>query len=128
MKNPTGLEIPPEMRAFAEKSVGEARKAFEGYMDATAKAFGTAEKSAEAIHSSAKEMGRKAISFAEANISASMDFAQKLVGARTPEEFMALQTEFIQTQMKSLSEQAKALGDTVTTVGKSAFESMKPKG
>jgi len=25
----TGLEIPPEMRAFAEKSVSEARKAFE---------------------------------------------------------------------------------------------------
>jgi|APFre7841882630_1041343.scaffolds.fasta_scaffold00005_35 phasin len=128
IKNPTGIEIPPEMRAFAEKSVGEARKAFEGYIEAATKAFGTAEKSAEAIQSNAKDMGRKAIGFAEANINAGMDFAQKLVGARTPEEFMALQTEFIQTQMKSLSEQVKALGETATAAGKSAFESLKPKG
>jgi phasin len=127
MKNPTGLEIPPEMRAFAEKSVGEARKAFEGYMDAAAKAFGTAEKSAEAVQSSAQEMGRKVMGFAEANITTSMDFAQKLFSARTPEEFLALQTEFVQTQMKNLTEQAKALGDTATAAGKSALDKMKPK-
>jgi phasin family protein len=107
--------------------VGEARKAFEGYMDAAAKAFGTAEKSAEAVQSSAQEMGRKVMGYAEANITTSMDFAQKLFSARTPEEFLALQTEFVQTQMKNLTEQAKALGDTATAAGKSALDKMKPK-
>ena len=32
-----------------------------------------------------------------------------------------------QAQMKSLSEQTKALGDGATQAGKSAFETMKPK-
>jgi len=102
----TGLEIPPEMRAFAEKSVGEARKAFETYMDAATKAFGTVEQSTQAM----------------------LDFAQKLVQAKDAEEVMRLQTEFTQAQMKSLSEQTKVLGDSATQAGKSAFDAMKPKG
>ena len=127
MKNPTGVEVPPEMRAFAEKSVGEARKALEGYMDAATRALGTVEKSAEAMQSSARDMGRKAMGFAEANVAASMDFVQKIVSARTPEEFMALNTEFVQTQTKALAEQAKAMGDTAAQASKATFEASKPK-
>ena len=123
----TGLEIPPEMRAFAEKSVSEARKAFETYMDAATKAFGTVEQSAHSMQTNARELGRKAIGFAEDNVSATLDFAQKLVQAKDAADVMRLQTEFTQAQMKSLSEQTKALGDSATQAGKSAFESMKPK-
>ncbi len=123
----TGLEIPPEMRAFAEKSVSEARKAFETYMDAATKAFGTVEQSAQTMQTNARELGKKAIGLAEGNVSATLDFAQKLVQAKDAEEVMRLQTEFTQAQMKSLSEQTKALGDSATQAGKSAFESMKPK-
>ena len=123
----TGMEIPPEMRAFAEKSVGEARRAFEAYMDAATKALGTAEQSAQAVQSNARDLGRKAIGFAEDNVSATLDFAQRLVQAKDAEELMRLQAEFTQAQIKSLSEQTKALGDTATQAGKSAFEAMKPK-
>ena len=123
----TGMEIPPEMRAFAEKSVGEARRAFEAYMEAATKALGSAEQSAQAIQSNARDLGRKAIGFAEDNVSATLDFAQRLVQAKDAEEVMRLQAEFTQVQMKSLSEQTKALGDTATQAGKSAFEAMKPK-
>ncbi len=123
----TGLEIPPEMRAFAEKSVSEARKAFETYMDAATKAFGTVEQSAQTMQTNARELGKKAIGFAEGNVSATLDFAQKLVQAKDAADVMRLQTEFTQAQMKSLSEQTKALGDSATQAGKSAFETMKPK-
>ncbi|HLL27013.1 MAG TPA: phasin [Xanthobacteraceae bacterium] len=123
----TGFEIPPEMRAFAEKSVGEARKAFESYMDAATKALGSVEQSAQTMQSTARELGRKAIGFAEDNVTATLDFAEKLVQAKDPEEFMRLQAEFTQAQMKSLSEQTKALGDSAAQAGKSAFEAMKPK-
>jgi phasin len=123
----TGMEIPPEMRAFAEKSVGEARRAFEAYMDAATKALGAVEQSAKALQSNSRELGRKAIGFAEDNVTATLDFAQRLVQAKDAEEVMRLQQEFTQAQIKSLSEQTKALGDSATAVGRSAFESMKPK-
>jgi len=123
----TGLEIPPEMRAFAEKSVGEARRAFEAYMDAATKALGNVEQSAQAMQSNARDLGRKAIGFAEDNVSATLDFAQKLVQAKDAEEVMRLQTEFTEAQMKALSQQTKALGDSAAQAGKSAFEAMNPK-
>jgi len=79
------------------------------------------------MQTNARELGRKAIGFAEDNVSATLDFAQKLVQAKDAEEVTRLQTEFTQAQMKSLSEQTKALGDSATQAGKSAFEAMKPK-
>lgn len=126
MKNSAGVEVPPEMRAFAEKSVSDARRAFEGYMDAATKALGGMEKSAAAVQSNARDMGRKAMGFAEDNITASLDFVQKLVSATDPQEVARLQAEFTQAQMKLLAEQAKALGDSVTEAGKAAFEAAKP--
>jgi phasin len=126
MKNPAGVEIPPEMRAFAERSVSEARKAFEGYMDAATKALGAMEKSAVAMQSNARDVGRKAMGFAEDNVTASLDFAQKLMSARDPQEVVRLQAEFAQAQMKALAEQAKALGDSAAETGKAAFDAAKP--
>jgi phasin len=120
--NPTGMEIPAEMRAFAEKSVTEARKAFEGYMDAATKAIGSMEKSAENIQVNSRDLGRKAMGFAEDNVNASLDFIQKLVSARDVQEVVRLQTEFAQAQMKNLAEQAKSLGGSAAEAGKSAFE------
>jgi phasin len=116
------MEIPAEMRAFAEKSVSEARKAFEGYMDAASKALGSMEKSAETVQANTRELGRKAMGFAEDNVNASLDFIQKLVSARDVQEVVRLQTEFAQAQMKNLAEQAKSLGTSAAETGKSAFD------
>lgn len=125
--NPTGMEIPAEMRAFAEKSVGEARKAFEGYMDAATKAIGGMEKSAESIQSNSRDLGRKAMGFAEENVAASLDFIQKLVSARDVQEVVRLQTEFAQAQIKNLADQAKALGGSAAEAGKAAYDKVAPK-
>ncbi len=119
---PTGMEIPPEMRAFAEKSVSEARKAFEGYMDAATKALGGMEKSAENIQATSRDLGRKAMGFAEENVTASLDFIQKLVSAKDLQEIVRLQTEFAQAQIKNLADQAKALGGSAAEAGKAAFD------
>ena len=48
--------------------------------------------------------------FAEQNIANSFAFAQKLVRAKDIQEVMALQQEYLQSQMKAMSEQAKDLG------------------
>lgn len=121
----SSFEVPVEMRAFAEKSVSEARKAFEGYMDAATKALGTMEKSAENIQATNRDLGRKAMGFAEDNVAASLDFIQKLVNARDVQEVVRLQTEFTQAQIKNLADQAKALGSSVAEAGREATEAGK---
>jgi phasin len=118
------FDVPTQMRQFAEQSVEQARKAVDGFMTAAQKAVATAETQAGAVQTSAKDVGQKAMGFAEQNITNSFEFAQKLVRAKDIQEVMALQQEYLQSQIKAMSEQAKDLGTHAT---KMAMDSAKPK-
>jgi phasin len=107
------LEIPTEVREFAEKTVDQARKAFDSYVAAAQKATAQSEAAASNLASSAKELNSKAITFAESNVKAAFDLADKLVKAKDPKEFLAIQSEFLKNQVASVQEQAKALGEAV---------------
>jgi phasin len=108
---PPRFEIPEQVREVADKSVGEARKAFEQFLDATQKAMATAESSARSVTEGAADVSRQSLAFVEENVAASFDLAQRLVQARTPQEIAALQQEYIRRQMKALTEQGKQLGE-----------------
>jgi phasin len=118
------FDVPTQMRQFAEQSVEQARKAVDGFMTAAQKAVTTMETQADTAKTGVKDVGQKAMGFAEQNITNSFEFAQKLVRAKDIQEVMALQQEYLQLQMKAMSEQAKDLGTHAT---KMAMDSAKPK-
>ena len=118
------FEVPTQMRQFAEQSLEQARKAVDGFLTQAQKAVTTVEAQANAAQSNAKDMGQKAMGFAEQNIANSFEYAQKLVRAKDIQEVMALQQEYLQSQMKAMSEQAKDLGSTAS---KAAMSAVKPK-
>ena len=118
------FEVPTQMRQFAEQSLEQARKAVDGFLNQAQKAVTTVETQASAAQSSAKDMEQKAMGFAEQNIANSFEYAQKLVRAKDIQEVMALQQEYLQSQMKAMSEQAKDLGSTAS---KAAMSAVKPK-
>ena len=74
--------IPNEMRAFAEQSVAQARKAFEGFIEAANKAVGQLHGHAQAAQSGATEIAHKSMAYAEQNVAATFEFAQKLMRAK----------------------------------------------
>ena len=121
--SPSNYEIPNEMRDFAEKSVDQARKAFEGFMGAAQKAAGQADETASSVQTNAKTVGTKAISFAEENIRSAFDHAQRLVRAKDMQEVLSLQSEYLRTQMSTIQEQAKQLGSTIQTAAQSTVQS-----
>ena len=121
---PWNFEVPTQMRQLAEQSLEQARKAMDGFIGAAQKAVTTMESQAAAAQSGAKDVGAKAMGFAEQNIANSFEFAQRLVRAKDVQEVMAIQQEFLQSQMKAMSEQAKDLGTQVT---KAAMDHAKPK-
>jgi phasin len=114
--NNLNLEIPSEVRDFAEKTVDQARKAFESFVVAAQKASAQSEAAAESMAANAKEVSSKAIGFAEANVKAAFDLAEKLVQAKDPKEILAIQSEYLKNQVAAVQEQAKALGDAVKKV------------
>ena len=104
------FEIPTEMRAFAEKSVDQARSA-------VGNLIGTAIKTSEQLQSQSKTVQEsmqtaiaKSFDHAQENATATFDFAQKLVRTRDLREAFELQSEFVRSQIAAMQAQAKDLG------------------
>lgn len=122
-KTPTNYEIPAEMRDFAEKSVEQAKKAFDGFVGAASKAVAAAETQTASMHANSKELATKAFSYAEQNVGAAFEHAQALVRAKDVQEIFQLQTEYLKAQAAALQSQMKELGGTVqSTMQKAASE------
>jgi phasin len=118
------FEVPPELRAMTEKSMEQARVAFNTFMTSAQQALSQFEGQAKAMQANAKDVSEKAMGFAERNVANAFAFADRLVHAKDVQQVVALQTEFIQAQMKELAEQAKELGEAAA---KLAMKSAPPK-
>jgi phasin len=118
------FEIPKDMRSMAEASFEQARKAFEKFLAGAQQTAGSIEERGETVRAGVKDVGAKAISFAEKNVQASLDYAQSLVHAKDLTDVMRLHSEYVQTQMRSLAEQASEMGQIVS---RAAMEAAKPK-
>jgi phasin len=65
----------------------------------------------------AQEYNNKLLEFTQANTKVAFDFAKKLMGVKSPSEFIELSTEHARKQFQALTEQAQelvALGQKVT--------------
>ncbi|MGL5116106.1 MAG: phasin family protein [Beijerinckiaceae bacterium] len=100
-----GFEAPQEMRDFALKSVEQARRAFDGFIGAT--------KEARSVQDNAVEATGEAVRFAEQNMKAAFDHAQKLVQAKGIEEVVHLQSDFMRAQIEAMQSQLKAFTDGI---------------
>jgi phasin len=117
------FEIPKEMRSIAEASVDQARKAFDKFVASVQQTAGSIEERGATVRAGAKDVSAKAISYAEKNVQASLDFAEKLLHAKDLSEVMRLHSEYVQAQMRSLAEQASEMGQIVS---KAAMDAAKP--
>ena len=104
------FEVPNELRDFAERSVEQARKAFEGFLTVAQRASGVAGDATTTSQGGAKTVSAHVLSYTERNVNAAFDLAQKLVRAKDPQEALALQSEYMRSQLAVLQEQAKELG------------------
>jgi phasin len=118
------FEIPKEVRSIAEAGFDQARKAFEQLLASAQETAHTIEGKGATVRAGAKDISTKAVSFAERNVAASLDYAQQLLHAKDLSEVLRLHSEYVQGQMKALAEQASELGQVVS---KAALEAAKPK-
>jgi phasin len=120
----SSFEIPKEMRSMAEASFNQAREGFEKFLAGAQATAGSIEERGATVRAGAKDIGAKAMSYAEKNVQASLDYAQALLHAKDLTEVMRLHSEYVQAQMRSLAEQASEMGQMVS---RAAMEAAKPK-
>ncbi|HEX2726311.1 MAG TPA: phasin [Beijerinckiaceae bacterium] len=118
----TPYEVPPEMRDFAEKSVDQARKAFDGFMTAAQRTVDTLESSATSVQSNTKDLTQRTFEYAEQNVSAAFDLAQKLVRAKDVQEAMQLQAEYVRSQFAAMQTQMKEFGSLAQSAAQTAAQ------
>jgi phasin len=118
------FEVPKELRSMAEAGFEQARKAFETVLSSAQQTANVIEGKGASVREGAKDIASKAVSYAERNVTASLDYAQQLVHANDISEIMRVHTEYVQGQMKALAEQASEIGQIVS---KAAIDVTKPK-
>jgi phasin len=98
------FQVSADMRAIAEKSVEQARQAFNGFIGAAHRA---ADMFGETAGKGAKDIAEKAMTFAEKDIALSFEFARNLVRAHDVQDVLKLQADYVKAQMQLFSEQAR---------------------
>src|SRR3972149_5675798 len=102
-------EIPAEMRNIAEKSMEQAKQAFDSFVAATQEAVNTVESRAANARTGVKDVVDLAMRFAERNMAASFEFAQRLLNAKDAKDATAIHAEYVNSQIAALTDQAKEL-------------------
>lgn len=103
------FEFPTDMQAFAEKSMEQARKAFDTFVSAATQGVSGVEGQAANLRTGARQVVELTIRHAEQNMAAAFAFGQRLVMARDPQDAMQIQADYVKSHVQTLTDQAKEL-------------------
>jgi phasin len=119
------FEMPNGMRSMAEASFDQARKGCEQFVAGAQRARDSIEERGATVQAGARDISARAFASAERNVQASLDHVEALLHARSVAEVLRLNSDFVQTQMRALAEQASEMGQIVR---RAASETARPKG
>ena len=104
------FEIPESLREMTQKSVDQARQAYEQLMAQSRQAQEMMTRSTAAMGAAAKDVQAKALEYTQANMKSGFDLADRLSRAGSVREALEIQSEYARTQIETYSRQAQELG------------------
>ena len=119
------FEVPEQMRAFAEKGVSQARDNYAKFKDVAETNNGTIEAVFTTLSKGASEYSAKLVEIMKANTTTNLDFAQELLGAKSPSEAVELWTSHSRKQYEAFTAQAKELAELSQKVATETVEPIK---
>lgn len=122
MSNGTSFQMPDEMRDAMDKGVQQARQGFEKMMQAADEAARGIDDKANSAQKQALDMRRKTMAFTEQNVAAAFDLAAKLVRAKSIDEVMRLQTEYMTQSFAAMRGQIQEAGQTLQAQTRAAAQ------
>ena len=96
------FEVPEQVRAFAEKGVSQARDTYAKFKDAAETHNGTIEAVFSTFSKGASEYSAKLMEMMKTATTANLDFAQELIGVKSPSEAMELWSSHARKQFEVL--------------------------
>jgi hypothetical protein len=99
-----------KMREMAQATLDKAKDAVSKYIVESQKMRAKVDSGVQASYSSAKDMNEKAVAFAEANVVAGFELAERLLQAKDPQEMGAVYQSHLKEQMEKMNAQFRELG------------------
>ena len=103
-----------KMREMAQATLDKAKDAVSKYMVESQKMRAKVDSSVQASYSSAKDMNEKAVAFAEANVVAGFELAERLLQAKDSQEMGAVYQSHLKEQMEKMNAQFRELGNLMS--------------
>src|SRR6266850_3905008 len=103
-----------KMREIAQTTLDKAKDAVSKYMAETQKMREKADSGVRATYSSVKEINEKAVAYAEANVAAGFELAQKLLQAKDPQEMGTIYQNHLKEQMEKMNAQFREFGSLIS--------------
>ena len=119
------MGTPQAIREMADKGTAQAKASFDKMSAATAEASSVIQNAGATAAQGLKDSNAKVIEFARTNSNAAFDFANKLLGVKSPSEFIEMSTEQARKQFEVLSAQTKELTALSQKVMRETSEPLK---
>ena len=119
------FEVPEQMRAFAEKGVSQARDSYAKFKDAAESNNGTIEAVFSSVSKGASEYSAKLMEIMKATTTANLDFAQELIGVKSPTQAIELWTAHAKKQFETFTAHTKELAALSQKVATETVEPIK---
>jgi phasin len=119
------FEVPEQVRAFAEKGVSQARDNYARFKDVAETHNSTIEAVFANASKGASEYSAKVMEIIKTNTTSSLDFAQELVGVKTPSAALELWTGHAKKQFEAFSAWSKELAELSQKVATETVEPIK---
>jgi hypothetical protein len=103
-----------KMREIAQTTLDKAKDAVSKYIAESQKLREKADSGVKAAYSNVKEMNDKAVAYAEANVAASFELAERLLKAKDPQEMGTVYQTHLKEQMEKMGAQFKELGSLIS--------------
>jgi hypothetical protein len=104
-------------REFAEQTLSQSKVALDGFLKASNKMAKDFESQSSAIREHTTALAEKALSN-------SVDFGQKCLRAKEPDELVQLQTEFMSQQAQMFAEQTRDLGQQIQSATQTSYNTV----
>jgi phasin len=119
------FEVPEQMRAFAEKGVSQARDNYAKFKDVAESHNGTIEAVFSTASKGASDYSAKLMEMMKSNTTANLDFAQALIGVKSPSEAVELWTSHAKKQFETFTAYGKELAELTQKVATDTVEPIK---
>ena len=104
-------------RELAEQTLNQSKVAFDGFLKASNKMAKDFESQSSAFREHSTALTEKALSN-------SVDFGQKCLRAKEPDELVRLQTEFMSQQAQIFADQARELGQQIQSATQASYNTL----